>query len=233
MRWIPLVALLTAMPSVSALAQEPDDDSPHIARHVFRWKGAGSGYLGVDLLPMSPELRTHFGAPEDAGVLVSRVSEDGPAALAGIQVGDVLTAIDGESVGSIQALARGIRNKEEGESVTIELYRNGGLESYPVTIAERDRKVFDFSSGFAFIPEMPDIEHDIVIAGDGPLLDERAREAMEEAMRELGERLESEEWTEKLERLQELDFSSIQERMREVESRLRELESELEKRERL
>ena len=53
--------------------------------------------------------------------------------------------------------------------------------------------------------------------------------AFENAMKELEERIEQGGWREKLLRLEDFDFGTIQERMREVEKRLRELESELAK----
>src|SRR5262245_15606747 len=50
-------------------------------------KHAG-GFLGVQLIGITPELRQHYGVPKDAGVLVGAVEADSPAAKAGIQVGD-------------------------------------------------------------------------------------------------------------------------------------------------
>ena len=41
------------------------------------------GYLGVQLVEMTPDLRTHFGAPADAGVFIGKVEKDSPAAKAG------------------------------------------------------------------------------------------------------------------------------------------------------
>src|SRR5436305_13618930 len=42
-------------------------------------KRVSGGYLGVGLLNLTPELRTHFGVPEDAGVLLSKVAPGSPA----------------------------------------------------------------------------------------------------------------------------------------------------------
>ena len=47
---------------------------------------------------MTPELREHFEAPSDSGVLVNRVEADRPAARAGVRVGDVLITGDGERI---------------------------------------------------------------------------------------------------------------------------------------
>src|SRR5262249_46809977 len=45
------------------------------------------GFLGVEAIDLPASLRSHYGAPEDAGILVSAVAEESPAADAGIRVG--------------------------------------------------------------------------------------------------------------------------------------------------
>ena len=168
--------------------------------------------------------------------MVARVEEGGPAEAAGIRVADILSAIDGERIDNTGALSRAVRRKEEGDSITIELYRDGSLASYPVTVGKRDRPVIDLAGGYRFMPHIgPDIvegldgllDH-VVIPGPGFHLDEESMEAFEQAIRGLGEHFDSVEWREKLERVEELDFTAIQERMQEVERRLQELEQELE-----
>jgi S1-C subfamily serine protease len=62
------------------------------------------GWLGVDAIELPASLRAHFGAPEDAGVLVSGVVEGSPAELSGIRVGDVLYEADGQPITSAAAL---------------------------------------------------------------------------------------------------------------------------------
>ncbi|TDI37555.1 MAG: PDZ domain-containing protein [Acidobacteria bacterium] len=209
------------------VAQEPEDEHDG-AHYTFRWHDAGRGFIGVQVTPMTSELRVHFGAPEAVGVLVSRVDESSPAEAAGIQVGDVLSAVDGEAIESGRKLSRYIRKKDEGDVVTIELYRNGGLESYPVTIAKRERRALDFAGGFRFFGgEDEDADHEVFIATPGLHLDGESFEAFREAMKGLKHRFESEEWQERLKRFRNLDFGAIQERMEEVEERLKELEEEL------
>jgi len=214
-------------------AQEHEGASGNdYTKRVMIWSSAGRGFLGVHLTPLTPELRAHFGVPEDTGVMVARVEEGGPAEAAGIRVGDILSSIDGERVDSSGQIARAVRAKEEGDLVNVELYRNGSLQSYTVTVGERDRRVIDLAEGYRFIPnpgELPD--HDIVIRAPGLPLDEQSMEAFEEAMRGLEEHFDSPEWQERIERFNELDFSAIEERMEEVERRLKELEEDLDKEE--
>ena len=226
-----LLWLLALGFSASTIAQE--HAGRNYSTRVLKVRSLGRGFLGVQLTPLTPELRVHFGVPEDTGVMVTRVEESGPAEAAGILVGDILSAINGELIDSGRQLSRAVRKKEEGDVVTIELYRDGSLESYPVTVGERERPVIDLARGFRFMTDMPFMDdfpdHDVVIAGPGFHLDEESMEAFEQAMRGLEDHFDSVEWQEKLERVEELDFIAIQERMQEVERRLQDLEKELEK----
>jgi len=95
------------------------------------------GFLGVRLIEITPELRAHFGAPRDAGVLVSEVDADTPAAKGGIEVGDVITAVDGESVGWTGDVSRAIGRKKGGETVQIDLVRGRASRRLAVKVEER------------------------------------------------------------------------------------------------
>ena len=205
-------------------------------KRVFSWQLIGRGYLGVEVMPLTKELRAHFGAPEDAGVLVARVKEDSPAALSGIQVGDVLTAVDGKPLAGPPSLALVVREKKAGDSVNIDFLREKAALSALVAVEERDRTVVDLAEFEAAIPDIgafPGIgplegSHGFVFTPGGRMdLDPEALRAFEEAMRDLEGRFESEEWQEKLKRFREMDLGRIQDRMKEVEDRLRKLESEL------
>jgi membrane-associated protease RseP (regulator of RpoE activity) len=223
------------LPAVAVMAQQPREDAREMKRpaRAFVWKSAGRGYLGVEVMGLTAELREHFGAPEDAGVLVSRVVEKGPAATAGIQVGDVLTSVDGEPVVRPQSLARAVGRKKEGETVVVELQRDRAPLSLTVSVSERDRPMIDLGDMYfeTEIPELPAIpyppEAGVFIGSPGLHLDEEAMKAFEESMRELKGRFDSDEWREKLKRIQEIDLSKVQERMKEVEERLKKLEEEL------
>ncbi len=95
------------------------------------------GFLGVGLRELTPELQAHFGAPEGSGVLVASVSDDSPAAAAGIRVGDVITAVDGLAVDSARDLSREIRHRP-GDSVAIEIYRDGARRQITAALAARE-----------------------------------------------------------------------------------------------
>lgn len=98
--------------------------------------GASGPRLGVGLTELTPELRTHFGVPEDAGVMVSKVVEGSAAWNAGLQAGDIVSSVDGETVASSGALARAIRGREAGDVVTLGRWRDGGFDTLSATLDE-------------------------------------------------------------------------------------------------
>lgn len=123
-----------------AIAWVGDHHGGHGAhvRHLGGHHGGG-GFLGVGLTELTPELRAHFGVPEDAGVMVSKVVEDSPAHRAGLQVGDIISGVGGEAVASGGSLASKIRGHEDGAAATLEVWRDGRVETFTATIEERKR----------------------------------------------------------------------------------------------
>jgi hypothetical protein len=119
------------------------EDGPVMAlgpdREMFFAPGAERGFLGVELTDLTPELRLHFGAPEDAGVLVGRVEDDSPALRAGLRVGDVITRLDGEDVSSSFALTTRIGGHEKGDLVGLEVVRDGKVQTLSATLETRQR----------------------------------------------------------------------------------------------
>jgi hypothetical protein len=99
----------------------------------FQWRGT---MLGVAFVPLTPELRQHFGAPEDAGVLVSKVVSDSAAQAAGLEVGDIITKVDGEAVGEGLELGHAIRGRKAGDTIAIEVLRDGRSQTLSATLKE-------------------------------------------------------------------------------------------------
>ena len=80
--------------------------------------------IGVSTQALTKQLADYFGV-KDGGVLITSVSDNSPAAKAGLKAGDVITAIDGEKVSSPGDISRGLSKKETGDvSLTIVRDRN-------------------------------------------------------------------------------------------------------------
>lgn len=100
--------------------------------------GGRRGFIGIRLVQISEDLRKHYGASKDAGVLVSEVGADSPAAKAGIQVGDIITQADGDRVDSARDLSRAVREKKTGDKVRLQVLRDRRAQEVTVTLEERE-----------------------------------------------------------------------------------------------
>jgi membrane-associated protease RseP (regulator of RpoE activity) len=120
---------------------EGDEDAPE----GMKWVGqkVKRGFLGVGLIELSDELRAHFGAPEEVGVLVSQLVDDGPAAKAGVRVGDVIVSIDGKPTSHAGDIARAIGDLKEGEVVALDVYRDRRLQTLRPSITIREKPSID------------------------------------------------------------------------------------------
>jgi putative serine protease PepD len=73
----------------------------------------------------------------NGGALVGAVQSGGPAARAGVQQGDVVTALDGQSVSSSGALISAVQTHKPGDSVALTLRRGGATHVVHVTLVNR------------------------------------------------------------------------------------------------
>ena len=87
--------------------------------------GVERGRVGLEVQAMTRELRAHFGAPEDRGLLVARVVQDRPAARAGVRVGDVLLEAGGAPLDEPFDLVRAVGRPVAGEKLELVLLREG------------------------------------------------------------------------------------------------------------
>jgi len=113
----------------------------HLDEHVIQIPSFDVGkraWLGVTLIDLTPELREHYGASKDAGVLVSSVAPDSPAAKAGVRVGDIVLSIDGAGTKGSRDIRNSLREKKEGDSVRLELLRGRTRQTVVAGVIERE-----------------------------------------------------------------------------------------------
>ena len=229
---LPTLALAAALaiPALAAAGGEPAGATPHqiLVRGPVKTRvvmgSTGHGYLGVQMLDITEELREFYGAPGDAGILVSRVVEDSPAAEAGFEVGDVITGVGGEPTPTTRDVIREVARFDPEEQVAVEVIRAGAPITLNATLGEREGGVW-FSRGDGpdleeFHFEMPDLQGLEVLRELPATINEETREAMREAIEAARERM------------SDFDYEGLQERLAETEARLRELEKKLAERER-
>lgn len=96
-----------------------------------------SGWLGVRTIELPPTLRSHFGAPEDRGVMVSDVVDGSPAESAGLRVGDVVYEIEGEPVRSSGELSERVSRAGVGNTVELSAARDGAKLTLEALVVKR------------------------------------------------------------------------------------------------
>jgi S1-C subfamily serine protease len=106
---------------------DPLLDTGHVAR----------GWLGAAVQPvLVPEaLQAEIGQP--LGLMVIGVSPDGPAAAAGVLMGDILVGLDGAALGSPPQLAERLGPETVGRAVQLRLIRAGHVQTLAATVRAR------------------------------------------------------------------------------------------------
>ncbi len=94
------------------------------------------GWLGVQIQPVTKDIADSLGLKEAQGALVSEPQKDSPAAEAGLKSGDVITAVDNESVKDARALAKRIAAIAPGTEVSLEIVRDGKPQTVILKIGQ-------------------------------------------------------------------------------------------------
>jgi len=120
----------------------------------------GNRRIGVSTQSLTKQLADYFGVTDGKGVLVTSVSEDSPAARAGIRAGDVITAIDGEKIEGSGDLSRAINKQKDGD-VTLTIIR----DKSPRTIKVTPEKTEGLRPGRVIGPQIRAQTRDAILRG--------------------------------------------------------------------
>ncbi len=94
-------------------------------------------WLGISGQELTPDVAQAQGLAVQRGVLVAEVVDGGPAAKGGIQVGDVITAVDDKTIASFDQLSAQLAEHKAGDKVRITVTRDGQARQLTVTLQER------------------------------------------------------------------------------------------------
>ena len=111
----------------------PVNEATSIAEQLIETGTATHAYLGVTPQDGSAS----DGAATRAGAEITSVGDDTPASAAGLQVGDVVTAVGGERVESALSLVAHIRERSAGDEVTLTVLRDGRSIEVSATLAAK------------------------------------------------------------------------------------------------
>ena len=91
-------------------------------------------YMGVETESVDSELQQEYSLPTTAGAYIIDVETGSPAAAAGLQPGDLVTAIDGVALPDAQSLSPDIQGDHPGQIVQVSIWRGQQQLIIPVTL---------------------------------------------------------------------------------------------------
>jgi S1-C subfamily serine protease len=115
------------------LAISIDSARPIVAELIEKGQ-VDRGFLGVTIVEITPALAESFDLAVEHGVGLRDVQPGSPAAGGGLEPGDVIVTLGDMAVGNSGELFRALTENRAGETVTVEFYRDGDLQSAEVTL---------------------------------------------------------------------------------------------------
>ncbi|HYB77027.1 MAG TPA: Do family serine endopeptidase [Candidatus Bathyarchaeia archaeon] len=112
----------------------PSQIAKPIVATLIRYGKIEHGRIGVSVVDVTPENAKFFDESNAVGAVVSQVEADSPGAKAGLQVGDVITSVDGQKVNDAGELQVTVGQKAPGTKVALEVLRNGKSMNFTVTL---------------------------------------------------------------------------------------------------
>ena len=113
----------------------PINSTTKVISELIEYKEVKRPYIGITGSAVSEEISTRYNVPQ--GVYVETVEENGPAKAAGLQVGDIITKIEGTEVKTVQEL-NNIKNKYSiGSEVTLTVYSKNEYKDVKIKLQEQ------------------------------------------------------------------------------------------------
>jgi S1-C subfamily serine protease len=111
----------------------PIETAQKVADQLFAKGKMEHPYLGIQMVDLTPALRREINerkelkveVKQDEGVLIVRIMSDSPASQAGLQPGDLIQKIDGQSVKSASDVQAKVEISKIGANLKLEVIRNG------------------------------------------------------------------------------------------------------------
>ncbi|KAA0698122.1 Do family serine endopeptidase [Neorhizobium sp. P12A] len=112
----------------------PSTTAKSVVADLIKSGNVSRGWLGVQIQPVTKDIAESVGLSEASGALVVSPQDGSPGQKAGIKNGDVVTAVNGETVKDPRDLARRIGAMQPGSKVEVSLWRGGKAQSVTVDL---------------------------------------------------------------------------------------------------
>ena len=120
--------------SVGIAFDIPADTVKNVVAQLRDKGSVTRGWIGVQIQPVTADIAEGLGLQKAAGALVSEPQPNSPAAKAGIESGDVITAVDGAPIADARELARRIGTMAPGTSVKLAMVHQGQEKTVTLTL---------------------------------------------------------------------------------------------------
>ncbi|MDB5892385.1 MAG: peptidase and chymotrypsin/Hap [Polaromonas sp.] len=117
----------------------PVSTAKQVLEGIVRDGQVTRGWIGVEPQELSPELAETFNIQAKSGVIITGVLQNGPAAQAGLQPGDVITGVNGKDVGNVTELLSAVAALKPGVAAPLSVTRKGNPTEIAVTPGKRER----------------------------------------------------------------------------------------------
>jgi serine protease Do len=114
----------------------PANMARNIMDQILKKGKVSRGYMGILPQELTPDMARAFGMPNGHGVAVAQVTSNSPAEKAGMKVGDVITAINGNPVEDVNSFRLAVAGFAPGTTVHLKIARNGQNLDIPVALGE-------------------------------------------------------------------------------------------------
>lgn len=111
----------------------------HVMEQIVATGSVTRGYIGVEPQDVTPELAEAFKLPRKDGAIVAAVMRNGPAARAGVRVGDILIDVDGQNVTNTATMLNVIAQLKPGTTATFRFVREGNTVEIPIRVGKRPK----------------------------------------------------------------------------------------------
>jgi serine protease Do len=147
----------------------------HVMDEILKNGKVTRGYIGVVIQNVTPELAQQFGLSQGGGALVSDITPGGPAAKAGITRGDIILAVDGDTVEATNNLQVRISESAPGTTVRLKVLHDGKAREVSLQLAELPEKEVASEKGDAAGSALdgvkvetltPDLAQQLQLSGD-------------------------------------------------------------------
>jgi len=115
----------------------PSNLAKQVADQLIKGGKVTRGYMGVRLQSLNPDMAQAMNLKDSKGAVVASLTPGDPGAKAGLQQGDVITAIDGKKVEGSDDLTMNVISHAPGSTVSLDVIRDGAPKKITVTLGQR------------------------------------------------------------------------------------------------